>query len=398
MTKKYSKMSENEYNKEIIKRLNRLGKINYVKAALFEALVSVWRNPFFNFSLSAKADQWWLVNYTHNIKWNQAWLVNIANRIKGDQIWLINIAEKVNKQYGVLWTKTKEALKQIIVWPIWIQEAEKVNEQKQYTLLWGTQRAGKVWKQKQVGIVNIWTQITTEDAKEQVREWLINIWFQSSNVVEEQRDEAIINFWVQNTKELTGKYPTQVRHWEFMEIWIQWARSIKRDVIPTSNAKAPLDKTITWEQIKTSSGINLWSQYFLEWDGTLQRNRGVGIINQGNPEKDWIKFIHWYDEEKFYNKILKREDITNEKILSEIKKSEEYFNSTIPEEVKKLENKYNTKYPVFFKWAVRITEWERIIWIGIFFIPKINFYKSKDWKKIPYVFYERFDVDLSYRL
>lgn len=91
-----SNKSDISYQKSVITRLEKQGKITSTNALMLYASVYAWKvTKLLGISIDFIADnQMWIINIGRKVHWNQTWLINIWWSVNGEQIWIINWKKK----------------------------------------------------------------------------------------------------------------------------------------------------------------------------------------------------------------------------------------------------------------------------------------------------------------
>ena len=211
----YSKLSEKDYNLEIIKKLESKNKISQTKANLFRVFTVLWKNPIINWKLISKWNQKWLISITHKVEWSQYSIL----------WWQTKNVFKDQEQLGIFWKLIAKniwwnQIQSTVFW--WIQKAENIwaSQIQDSILNFWIQKADKIWQyQIQDGYINIWYQESNETRSDQYQNWILNFWIQKAwKSWLSQLQHGIVNIWIQITNTF---WLIQYQTWKLFNLYYQ---------------------------------------------------------------------------------------------------------------------------------------------------------------------------------
>ena len=198
----YSKLSEKDYNLEVIKKLESKNNISQTKANLFRVFTVLWKNPIINWKLISKWNQKWLISIAHKVEWSQYSIL----------WWQAKNVFKDQEQLGIFW--------KLIAKNIWWN-------QMQSTVFWWIQKAENIWVgQIQLTWLNFWYQQANKVNQDQVQFWIFwNIWKQIANInwFDQYQLWLVFNIWHQeNRNKISG---AQIQKWNIINLYYQYHKS-----------------------------------------------------------------------------------------------------------------------------------------------------------------------------
>ena len=198
----YSKLSEKDYNLEVIKKLESKNNISQTKANLFRVFTVLWKNPIINWKLISKWNQKWLISIAHKVEWSQYSIL----------WWQAKNVFKDQEQLGIFW--------KLIAKNIWWN-------QMQSTVFWWIQKAENIWaSQIQLTWLNFWYQQANKVNQDQVQFWIFwNIWKQIANInwFDQYQLWLVFNIWHQeNRNKISG---AQIQKWNIINLYYQYHKS-----------------------------------------------------------------------------------------------------------------------------------------------------------------------------